>query len=307
MELPLIDGPELHRLVPMNRAVDVLERTFGADVLPHAPQRSRLPAGPGELLLMPGIGPDGIGVKVVTVNPENPGRGLPFVHAVYVLFDPTSLAPVALIDGEALTALRTAAVSGLATRHLALPDAGRLVVFGAGATATTHIEAMRAVRPIRSVTIVSRTRFRAETLADRARAGGLDATVGDPADVAGADLVCTCTTSPQPLFDGTLLRPGTHVNAIGAFSAETRELDDEAIRRARVVAETREAALAEAGDIVIPLRAGVIEESHVVADLAQVVRGLRVRTGRHDITVFKSVGIAVEDLAVARAAIRARG
>jgi ornithine cyclodeaminase len=229
------------------------------------------------------------------------------VHAVYALFDPDSLAPLALIDGEALTALRTAAVSGLATRHLALPDAGRLVLFGAGATATTHLEAMRAVRPIRRVTVVSRTRARAEALADRAREAGVEAGVGAAGDITEADLVCTCTTSPEPLFDGSLLRPGTHVNAIGAFSPDTRELDDEAVRRARVVVETRRAALAEAGDILIPLRSGVIDESHVVADLAQVVRGERVRTGPRDITVFKSVGIAVEDLAVAGAAVRARG
>jgi ornithine cyclodeaminase/alanine dehydrogenase-like protein (mu-crystallin family) len=307
MELPLIDGAELGRLVPMDRAIDVLERTFRAETLPRSPQRSRTAAGPGELLLMPGIGSEGVGVKVVTVNPENPRRGLPFVHAVYVMFDPASLAPVALIDGEALTALRTAAVSGLATRHLALPDAERLVVFGAGTTATTHLEAMRAVRPIRRVRIVSRTRARAEALADRARAAGLDAGVGEPVDVVEADVVCTCTTSPEPVFEGSLLRPGTHVNAIGAFSPDSRELDDEAIRRARVVVETREAALAEAGDIVIPLRAGVIGESHVVADLAQLVRGARVRTDPGDVTVFKSVGIAVEDLAVAGAAVRARG
>lgn len=307
MELPLIDGAELRRLVPMRRAVDVLERMFAADVRPQAPQRSRIPAGPGELLVMPGVGPDGVGVKVVTVNPDNPGRGLPFVHAVYALFEPTSLAPLALIDGEALTALRTAAVSGLATRHLALPEAARLVMFGAGTTATSHLEAMRVVRPIHTMTVVSRTLARAEALAERALRMGLDAAVGDASDVAGADLVCTCTTSPEPLFDGSLLRPGTHVNAIGAFSPDTRELDDEAIRRARLVVETRDAALAEAGDIVIPLRAGVIDESHVIADLAQLVRGERVRTDPRDVTVFKSVGIAAEDLAVAGAAVQARG
>jgi ornithine cyclodeaminase/alanine dehydrogenase-like protein (mu-crystallin family) len=307
MELPLIGGAELRRLVPMRQAVDVLERMFAADLLPEAPQRFRVPAGPGELLVMPGVGPDGVGVKVVTVNPENPGRGLPFVHAVYALFDRASLVPTALIDGEALTALRTAAVSGLATRHLALPDAGRLVIFGAGTTATSHLEAMRAVRSVRSLTVVSRTRARAEALATAARGMGLDAGVGEPGDVAGADLVCTCTTSPEPLFDGSLLRPGTHVNAIGAFNPDTRELDDEAIRRARVVVETREAALAEAGDIVIPLRSGVIDESHVLADLAQLVRGERVRSDPRDVTVFKSVGIAAEDLAVASAAVRARG
>jgi ornithine cyclodeaminase/alanine dehydrogenase-like protein (mu-crystallin family) len=304
--LPLIDAAELRRLVPMGRAVDALERAFAAETLPEAPQRTRLPAGEGELLLMPAAGADGVGVKAVTVHPGNPSRGLPFVHAVYALFDPDTLAPAALIDGEALTALRTAAVSALATRHLARPDAERLVLFGAGTTATAHLEGMRAVRPIGSLRVVSRGRDRAETLAERARAGGIEASVGTPEDVADADLVCTCTTSPEPVFDGSLLSPGAHVNATGAFRPDSRELDDEAVRRSRVVVETREAALAEAGDLLIPLRSGVIAESHIVADLREVVRGAPVRSGPQDLTVFKSVGIALEDLAVARAAADAR-
>jgi ornithine cyclodeaminase/alanine dehydrogenase-like protein (mu-crystallin family) len=305
MRLPLIDAAELRRLLPMNTAVEALERAFGAEAPALAPQRSRMPAGSGELLLMPAAGPDGAGVKVVTVNPDNPGQGLPFVHAVYVLFDPQTLAPMALIDGEGLTAIRTAAVSGLATRYLALPEARRLVVFGAGTTAATHLEAMRTVRPLEEVTVVSRTEDKAQALAERARMAGLDARVGEPADVARADLVCTCTTSPEPVFDGSLLRPGVHVNAIGAFSPDTRELDDVTIRSARVVVETREAALAEAGDILIPLRNGVISESHIAAELAEVVRGAKVRTEPEYVTVFKSVGIAPEDLAVARAAVDA--
>jgi ornithine cyclodeaminase/alanine dehydrogenase-like protein (mu-crystallin family) len=305
MPLPVIEGAELRRLVPMERAVDALAGAFAAEELPAVPPRSRTGAGTGELLLMPAVGREAVGVKVVTVNPENPPRGLPFVHAVYALFDGVSLAPRAVIDGEALTALRTAAVSALATRHLALQDAGHLVLFGAGTTATAHLDGMRAVRPIRAVTIVSRTRARAETLAEAARGMDLDTRVGGPDDVAEADIVCTCTTSPQPLFDGRLLRPGAHVNAIGAFTPDTRELDDETIRRARVVVETREVALAEAGDVVIPLRAGTIDEAHIVADLRELVHGARVRTGPDDVTVFKSVGVALEDLAVAVAAVAA--
>jgi ornithine cyclodeaminase/alanine dehydrogenase-like protein (mu-crystallin family) len=307
VSLPLIDAAELRRLLPMDRAVDALERAFGAETLPQAPQRTRVPAGSGELLVMPAAGPGGVGVKAVTVNPANPARGLPFVHAVYVLFDPDTLAPVALIDGDALTALRTAAASALATRHLARPDASRLVLFGAGTTATAHLEGMRAVRDVRTLRVVSRGRDRAEALVEGARGGGIEASLGTPADVGEADLVCTCTTSPEPVFDGALLPAGVHVNAIGAFRPDARELDDEAIRRSRVVVETREAALAEAGDVLIPLRSGVIGEDHIVADLREVVGGARVRTGPEDRTVFKSVGIAPEDLAVARAAADARG
>lgn len=299
----LVGEGELRRALPMAAAVDALEAAFGGPSPPEAPARSRVPVDGADLLLMPAVGEGGAGVKLVTVNPANPGRGLPLIHAVYVLFEGGSLRPEALIDGRALTALRTAAVSALATRHLAREDARRLVIFGAGVQARAHLEAMPAVRPVESVTVVSRTPDRARALAGLAAERGLEAAVGGPEAVAEADLVCTCTTSRTPLFDGRLLRPGAHVNAVGAYSPDARELDDETIRRARVVVETREAALAEAGDLLIPIAAGVVGPSHVVADLAEVVRGARVRRSAEDVTVFKSVGVALEDLAVARAAV----
>jgi ornithine cyclodeaminase len=297
--LPLIDADELGRLLPMPAAIDALERAFAEPDLPQAPQRTSFEVTSGDLLLMPAAGDAGVGVKLVTLAPANPGRGLPYVQAAYVLFDAESLSPVAVLDGTALTNLRTAAVSGLATRHLARPDASRLVILGAGATANAHLDAILAVRPIRIVRVVSRSPGPAEALAARARDAG-------PEAVAEADVVCTCTTSERPVFDGALLAPGTHVNAIGAYRPDMRELDDEAVARARVVVETREAALAEAGDLVIPLRAGRIRADHVVADLGELVRGAVVRRGPEDVTVFKSVGIAPEDLVVARAALDAR-
>lgn len=302
MALTWIGAAELRELLPVRAAVDALERAFAADRLPEAPLRAhhRLPRG--ELLLMPSWGEEGVGVKLVTLAPANPERGLPFLQAVYLLFDAGSLEPLAGVDGGGLTALRTSAVSALATRHLANPDARRLVLFGAGTQAAAHLEAMVAERPVERVTVVSRTRARAEALAERARALGLEAEVGEPEAVAGADLICTCTTSSQPVFDGRLVPAGAHVNAVGAYRPDMREVDEELVRRARVVVETREAALAEAGDLLIPLRAGAIGEEHVVADLAEVVRGKPVRTAPDDVTLFKSVGVAFEDLVVARAA-----
>ena len=307
MRLPLIDADELARLLPMPAAIEALERAFAEPELPEAPQRARVDVPAGELLLMPAAGRPGVGVKLVTVAPGNPARALPFVQAAYVLFDPDTLSPEAVLDGTALTTLRTAAVSGVATRRLARPDASRLVVFGAGATATAHLDAMVAVRPIASLRVVSRSPGPAEELAARGRKLGLEAAVAEPGAVAEADVVCTCTTSERPVFDGTLLPPGVHVNAIGAYRPDMRELDDEAVVRARVVVETREAAMAEAGDLLIPMRAGRVGPEHVVAELADVVRGATVRRGAEDITVFKSVGVAPEDLAVARAALDARG
>jgi ornithine cyclodeaminase/alanine dehydrogenase-like protein (mu-crystallin family) len=307
VRLPLIDADELARLLPMPAAIDALERAFSDPALPEAPPRTRVEVRGGELLLMPAAGRPGVGVKLVTLNPSNPDRGRPFVQGAYVLFDPDTLSPEAVLDGTALTKLRTAAVSGLATRHLARPDASRLVLFGAGATANAHLDAMLAVRRFRTVRVASRSEAPARALAERARAAGLDAAVAGPEAVAEADVVCTCTTSERPVFDGTLLPPGAHVNAIGAYRPDMRELDDETVARARVAVETREAAMAEAGDLLIPLRSGRIGRDHVVADLGEVVRGARVRRGPDDVTVFKSVGIAPEDLIVARAAVDARG
>ena len=303
MAFPVIDGDELRRLLPMEAAIDALEEAFGSGPLPSAPLRSHVETGAGTLITMPAAGAQGAGVKIVTVTPSNPGRGLSLIQGLYVLFAPQTQEPEAAIDGAALTAIRTGAVSGLATRHLARPPAARLVIFGAGTQARSHLDAMRAVRPLERVTVVSRTEARAEELAGAAREMGLEATTGTPEDVAEADLVCTCTTSPTPVFDGTRLPEGVHVNAVGVYTPDARELDDETIRRGRVVVETREVALAEAGDLLIPIRAGVVGADHIVADLAEVVGGAPVRRGPGDVTVFKSVGVAFEDLVVARAVV----
>lgn len=302
MRLRVIDATELRRALPMSVAIDALETAFRTQ-LPSAPLRSNVETPAGSLLLMPSSSEDALGVKLVTLTPTNAGRGLPYIHALYALFDGATQAPRAILDGAALTALRTGAVSGLATRRLAVPEASRLVVFGAGVQARSHVEAMRAVRPVERVTIVSRSTPAAEALVDALRAEGLDAGVGVPDVVAEADLVCTCTTSPEPVLEGRLLAPGTHVNAVGAYTPETRELDGEAVRRARVVVETREVAMAEAGDLLIPIREGIVGVDHVAADLAELVAGAPVRRSPRDVTVFVSVGVAFEDLVVARAAV----
>ena len=303
MAFPVIDRDELQRLLPMEAAIDALDEAFGSGPLPSAPLRGHVETGAGTLITMPAAGAQGAGVKVVTVTPSNPGRGRPLIQGLYVLFAPQTQEPEAAIDGAALTAIRTGAVSGLATRHLARTDPAHLVIFGAGTQARSHLDAMRAVRPVERVTVVSRTQARAEGLAGAAREMGLEATTGTPEDVAEADLVCTCTTSPTPVFDGARLPDGAHVNAVGAYTPDAREVDDETIRRGRVVVETREVALAEAGDLLIPMRAGVVGADHIVADLAEVVGGAPVRRGPDDVTVFKSVGVAFEDLVVARAAV----
>src|SRR5439155_14378489 len=204
MGVALIDAVGLQQALPIEVAIDALEASFRASTLPTSPLRTHVQAEGADLLMMPAMGDPGIGIKLVTVNPSKPGRGLPLIHAVYVLFGPGSTEPLAVIDGAALTALRTAAVSALATRHRANLDAERLVIFGAGVQGHSHLLAMRAVRPIWLVKVVSRTPQRAGELIDRARALDMEASVGGPEAVAKADLVCTCTTSPEPLFDGAL-------------------------------------------------------------------------------------------------------
>ena len=301
----VVGKDELRAALSMNAAIDALDAAFAReDPSLSTPLRTTLATPAGTLLSMPAAGEAGVGVKLVTLSEFNPQRGLPFTQAVYVLFDATSQAPEAVIDGTELTAIRTAAVSGLATRRLANPDASRLVVFGAGVQATAHVEAMYAVRPISEVVVVGRDPGRADALVAFAHGLGLDARTGTPADVATADLVCTCTTSAVSVFSGHDLAEGAHVNAIGAYLADQRELDTETMRRARVVVETRDVALREAGDVVIAIEEGAIEADALV-DLAEVVRGRTVRTAPGDITVFVSVGFAFEDLVVARAALRA--
>lgn len=294
---------ELLQTLPVEDAIEALEGALRSGAIPDSPPRSAVSTEWGEVLVMPAAGAQGAGAKLVTVAPKNPERGLPLVQGVYALFAPQDLRPEAVLDGAALTRVRTAAVSGLATRYMANDEAHRLVIFGAGVQAEGHLEAMAAVRPITGVRVVSPTGQKAELLVARARALGLEAEVGSPGEVSEADIVCTCTTSGSPVFDGSHVKAGCHVNAIGAFTPQTREVDDRLVARARIAVETREAALSEAGDLLIPMERGVISEADILADLAELVAGLPVRSSPEDITLFKSVGVAFEDLIVARAAV----
>jgi len=304
-ELRVIGAEELRARLPMVAAVDALGEAFGTQDPSFGPLRTHVETPHGSLLLMPAFGEAGVGVKLVSLTPANPGRGIPFINASYVLFDAETQAPEVVLDGSALTALRTAAVSGLATRFVAREDAARLVIFGAGVQARSHLEAICAVRPVTELLVVSRSRGPAEALVEEGLRRGLAARLGEPQAVGHADLICTCTTAEEPLFDGSLLPPGAHVNAVGSYRPETREVDTETVRRGRVVVETREVALSEAGELLIPIREGVIEAGHVVSDLAEMVRGAEIRRSPEDVTVFKSVGMAFEDLVVARAVVDA--
>lgn len=303
--MQFLDHAAVRARLSMGAAVDALEAAFAAGRLGHTPPRQHVHAGEQELLLMPSFLDGGATVKLVGIDPANPARGLPRIQGVVVLFEGPGLTPAAVLDAAAVTALRTAAVSGLATRFLARPDSRRLVLIGAGPQADAHLEAMVAVAPVREVRIVSRRREPAAALAARARRDfGLDAEVAGPDAVADADLVCACTTSPSPVFDGALLPAGVHVNAVGSYRPDLQEVDATTIRSCRVVVEDREAALRESGDLVQARREGW-EPAAIAADLREVVGDrVPVRTSADDRTLFESVGLAYEDLIVAEAVLR---
>jgi ornithine cyclodeaminase len=246
-----------------------------------------------------------LGVKVVSAYPGNMARGLPGVAAIYVLMAARTGEPLAIIDGE-LTNWRTAAASALAASYLAREDASRLVMVGAGALASYLIEAHASVRPIAEVCVWNRSPARAEALA--AEFAGQRYSVRAARDleaaVQNADIVSCATFSSEPLVKGAWLKAGAHLDLVGAFTPQMRESDDAAVRRARIFVDTRAGALNEAGDILQPLRAGLIGESDIVGDLFDLCRGkIGGRGSPDEITLFKSVGTALEDLAAASLAI----
>ncbi|MEV4115300.1 ornithine cyclodeaminase family protein [Nonomuraea sp. NPDC049695] len=306
--LPYLDAATLERLVPMGQAVRILEDALRAGLDPEAtPQRPIVDVPAGQLLLMPAAAGRYAGVKAVTIAPGNPDRGLPRIQGTYLLFDGETLTPLAALVGIALTSLRTPAVSALAVSHLAAGDARRLVVFGSGPQAWGHVLALREVRPVADVTVIGRDPGRAEALAGRCRALGLTARAGSPEAgaeaVAAADIVVCCTTAREPLFPGKLARDGVTVVAVGSHEPGARELDGDLVARATVVVEARAAALEEAGDVLIPIHEGTITAGHLAGNLADLVAG-RVVAGTGP-RVFKSTGMAWEDLVVAAAAYEA--
>ena len=299
-----ISTAEVHAALPYPALVEALKAAFAAGA--DAPLRSSFPVTPegDRLLLMPAwrAGRD-LGVKLVTVFPRNPERGLASVSALYVLLDGATGHPRALIDGEALTLRRTAASSALASTYLSRPDSACLLVVGTGALAPYMAAAHCAVRDLRRVLVWGRSPERAAAMAKRLRDEGLSAQpVADIASgLAEADIVTCATTAHEPVVRGALVKPGTHVDLVGAFTPDMRECDDALVMTAEVFVDTFAGALREAGDLVQPLASGAITRDHVRAELADLV------TSRHagrrtatEVTLFKSVGTALEDLCAAR-------
>lgn len=307
----VLDRHDVTRLLPMTECIDAMAGVLatvaqGNAILPLRPM-IRLPESPNIFALMPAyLGePKCVGVKVLTVFPVNHGTPIDAHQGAVLLFEADHGRLLAILDATTVTAIRTAAVSAVATRLLARHDADDLAILGAGTQGHMHLEAITAVRPIRRVRIWSRTTDHARALAQLAHERfELSAEVcATPQEaVERASIVCTTTASPTPVLEGGWLAPGTHVNAVGACIPTARELDIEAVRRARLYVDRRESALAEPGDILVPLKEGAIGTDHIVAEIGELLLPAGERLGRRtdtEVTLFKSLGLAVEDLAAA--------
>ncbi len=304
MRVRILSSDSVRAAIDMPVAIDVMREAFGALAAGEAtvPVRVVLETSHGVSLFMPAHlkERDSAGVKIVSVNEGNAQSGLPVIHAVVIVLDTLTGCPIALMDGTWLTALRTGAVGGLAADLLARKDAATVALFGAGVQARTQLEAVRCVRDITEVRVVSRTTKSAQDLVGEL--SGVDAiSLDDPDEaVAGADIIITATSSSTPVFNGALVGPGTHVTGVGSFTTEMREVDATLVERARVIVDHKEAALEEAGDIVGPIRDGLISEDVIAGEIGDIVLGrIAGRTEPEEITYFKSVGNAVQDVAVA--------
>ena len=301
--LSLTEDDVRRRLDPL-AVISALERGFRERFDSFLiPPRAQMPIAEGIFLIMPCYDRSGnaLGMKLVTVQ-SNSARSDERIQATYILFETATACPKLILPANYLTDLRTAAASALATKILARPDVRVLGLFGTGRQARAHLKVLPLVRRFQRVLVCGKDLGRSRAFAQDMSAHSTLSI--EPADArtcaAESDVICTCTNSETPLFDGKLLRPGTHLNLVGAFQPHTREVDTDTIARARVVVDTHDGALGEAGDLLIPLQEGRISREHVLADLHQLVSGrIPVRRDTADITVFKSVGCSLEDLVTA--------
>lgn len=311
----VIDAAAIDRALTFPALIDAIDAALRADVvvpLRHHHQIAR-PDGDATHLIMPAwaAGPGGfLGVKIVNVYPGNAARGLPSIHGSYLLMNGDTGVPLAVMDGARITAWRTAATSALAARYLAAADARMHLMVGAGALSAFFIRAHRAVRPIARTILWNKTRANAEKVAVELAREGIAVEVTDDLEGAAreADVISTATLSKTPLVLGKWLKEGAHLDLVGAFNPSMRETDDDAVLRARLFADTRDGVLQEGGDLVQPIRAGLLKPEAVEAELADLSRKTVSFTRKSgDITLYKSTGGAIFDLAAAALVAKAAG
>jgi ornithine cyclodeaminase/alanine dehydrogenase-like protein (mu-crystallin family) len=314
----ILTADDIHKALPMQEAIEAMKSAYASlsDGRAAAPLRTRLPVPPhqGLVLFMPAYvqaeTSEALAVKIVSLFPDNPGRGLAFIQAAVLVLEADTGRALALLEGSSLTAIRTGAGSGAAIDLLALPDSRTMMVFGAGAQARAQVEAACTVRNIERVWVYDPNMEAARKLAAEMAGRGpvtVDVRVADnPSNPLGlADIICTATTSSTPVFRDSSLKSGAHISAIGSYTPEMQEVPAETVVRARVVVDSISATLAETGDLVKPLQAGLITEKHIYAELGEIVLGRKAgRQSEHEITYFKSVGIAVQDAMAAQLALQ---
>jgi ornithine cyclodeaminase len=312
MKLRILSGDDVRQAVTMADAIEAVRKAYvqlsaGQAVVPL---RTPVPVArrSGITLFMPAYltSSDALGAKIVSVFPGNVEHGLPTIHAVVIVVDAETGRPTAVMDGTYLTALRTGAASGVATDLLARPDASVAAIFGAGVQARTQLEAICTVRPIKKVRVYDAVSDRTAAYVAEMRARGrpipadISAAVSPAEAVRDADVICAATTSKSPVLDDADLKPGVHINGVGSYTPEMQEIPAATVKRARVVVDSRTASLAEAGDLLIPLQAGLIGEDDIHGEIGQVAAGrISGRQSREEVTFFKSVGLAVQDVSVA--------
>lgn len=314
MKIRVLTAADVHQSLPMREAIEVMRSAYGQLSANQAdmPLRTRLETDQGLMLLMPAFLRQSreVAFKMVSIWGDNPNRGLPAIVALAVVLDPDTGQPLALINGEALTAIRTGAGGGLAAELLARKDAGVVAVFGSGVQARAQLEAACVVRPVKQVRIYGIMPDSVATFAAEVRRWPQSPQVvvaKTPQEaVTGADIVITATTSTKPVFDGHDLSPGAHITAIGAYSPQMQEIDEVAVRRAnKIVVDSLAACLAEAGDLLIPIEKHIINRVDIYGEIGQIVNGEKPgRESPEEITMFESVGVAVQDVAAASHILR---
>lgn len=314
----ILNAHEVRKALPMREAIEAMKQAYaslsGGEA--EVPLRTRLsiPSHDALAIFMPAYvhtaEADALAVKVVNIFPQNPARGLPYIQAVVLAFDAASGNVSAMLEGSSLTAIRTGAGSGAAIDLLARKDSKVVTVFGAGAQGRTQLEAACSVRNIEKAWVFDSNMERAEAFAKEMAGQGAIPSALEPAPsaqaaVKDADIICTATTSTTPVFADADLKPGVHISAIGSYTPEMAEVPAETIARASVFVDSRSAVLAEAGDLIQPIQKGLISESHVRAELGEIILGRKAgRQSDEEVTYFKSVGVAVQDAIAAQLALK---
>ena len=303
MRIRILTSDDVKAALPMPKAIEIMKQAFGQLSAGKAtvPLRSKISSDKGDTLLMPAYlhGSQDLGIKIVSIYKDNPSKDIPTVTAIVIVLDPQTGQPRALIEGDSLTAIRTGATGGLASELLARRNAKTVALFGAGVQARAQLQGVITVRSITRINLLDLSLSASQKLADEIatweQAPAVNLVSNSKEAIQDADIIITATTSSKPVFDGHGLKAGTHITGVGSYTPQMREVDETTVQRARIVVDSREACLAEAGDLIIP-------KATVDAELGEIINGIK--PGRHsdeEITFFKTVGVAVEDVAAAAA------